>query len=466
MNNRSKYLIKNTAIFALGSLGTKLIAFFLIPLYTNVLTTEQYGIVDLVVTISTIAVPILSLNIAESVMRFDLDKNADKNGNTKIGLTILLFGSLIGLILIPFLRLFDNLSGLRFVVYCYVVLSASTNVLLYDLRGKELLFYYSLGNIIHSLLTAVLNIVFLVVFDLGIKGYLLACIFSFALVSIYAFIVGKDYKAIKEPIDRSKMHQMLKYSLVLIPNSFMWWIIDSSDRIMVTAMVGAAANGIYAVSYKLPTLIATFTSIFTQAWSYSAIREVGTSDEEEYNNRVLKKVVSVSMLIGIIMLCVIKPFLAWYVSESYYDSWKYTPFLILGMVYLTLGSFMATSYTVHKDSFGHLISGSLGATLNIGLNFALIPSLKVYGAAIATCISYIAVFVFRAFHTRKYMRYNILNPEFVKGTVLLLISAILIYSDKLWAQLIQAVCILAALLVYKSIWQPYLRAIKNRISSR
>ena len=79
MNNRTGYLMKNTALFALGNLGTKIISFFLIPLYTKVLTTEQYGIVDLVVTISTIVVPILSLNIAEAVMRFNLDKDADKD---------------------------------------------------------------------------------------------------------------------------------------------------------------------------------------------------------------------------------------------------------------------------------------------------------------------------------------------------------------------------------------------------
>ena len=56
-------------------------------------------------------------------------------------------------------------------------------------------------------------------------------------------------------------------SVVLIPNTFMWWIMNSSDRVMVTYMIGAAANGIYAVSYKLPTLVSTLTGIFNQASS-------------------------------------------------------------------------------------------------------------------------------------------------------------------------------------------------------
>ena len=139
MNNRTGYLIKNTALFALGNLGTKIISFFLIPLYTNVLSTEQYGIVDLVVTISTIVVPILSLNIAESVMRFNLDRDADRNKITKIGLLVLIAGCAVGLLFMPILGLFDKIADIKLMVYFYVIFSASSQVLLYDLRGKELL---------------------------------------------------------------------------------------------------------------------------------------------------------------------------------------------------------------------------------------------------------------------------------------------------------------------------------------
>lgn len=69
-NSRNSYLIKNTIIFTLGNLGSKFISFFLIPLYTNALTTAEYGVVDLVATVGTVAVPLLTLNICESVMRF------------------------------------------------------------------------------------------------------------------------------------------------------------------------------------------------------------------------------------------------------------------------------------------------------------------------------------------------------------------------------------------------------------
>ena len=106
-NSRNSYLIKNTIIFTLGNLGSKLISFFLIPLYTNALTTAEYGVVDLVATVGTVAVPILTLNICESVMRFALDKDANTRKITQIGTGILLIGMMVGLLIFPICRSFD-----------------------------------------------------------------------------------------------------------------------------------------------------------------------------------------------------------------------------------------------------------------------------------------------------------------------------------------------------------------------
>ncbi|MCE6984765.1 flippase, partial [Pseudomonas frederiksbergensis] len=78
-------------------------------------------------------------------------------------------------------------------------------------------------------------------------------------------------------------------------------------------------------------------------------------------------------------------------------------------------------------SFGYLFSGTFGAVFNIAMNFILIPWIGVYGAAIATCISYMLVFVFRLFHTRKYIQYNIKNKEFLIGSPVLILSAGLMF---------------------------------------
>lgn len=457
-NNRNSYLIKNTIIFTLGNLGSKLISFFLIPLYTNTLTTSEYGVVDLVTTVGTVAVPILTLNICESVMRFALDKDANNKKITQIGTNILLIGMVIGLLIFPICRSFDSISQYAIFVYFYVISLAASQLYLCDLRGKELLVYYSIGNVLHTFFIATLNIIFLLVFKEGIEGYLKAYIIANTLTAIYALVVGKGYKSFSfSRIDKDLFIRMAKYSIVLIPNSFMWWIMNSSDRIMVSSMVGIAANGVYAVSYKLPTLVSSLTTIFNQAWSYSAIREEGAVDESEYNNKVFKTLIGIVMLIGIGLVTFMKPFLKFYVAKEYYIAWKYTPFLTIGCVFLTLASFMATSYTVHKDSFGYLFSGMFGAIFNIVMNFVLIPLIDVYGAAIATCISYILVFVFRLFHTRKYIQYKIKNKEFIAGSMILILSSVLMFIDSWYGFVLQCVFLFVAVYLFSDIWFPIIK---------
>lgn len=456
--NRSDYLIKNTIIFTMGNLGSKLISFFLVPLYTYALTATEYGVVDLIVTVGTVAVPVLTLNISEAVMRFALDKDADKKKITQIGTGILIIGMLLGLLIFPICHSFNKISQYSEFVYFYVVALSMSQLYLCDLRGKELLVYYSIGNVLNTFFIATLNILFLVVLKEGIEGYLKAYIIANTLTAIYAIVVGKGYKSFNfSEIDKGLLARMAKYSIVLIPNSFMWWIMNSSDRIMVSSMISVAANGIYAVSYKLPTLVSTLTTIFNQAWSYSAIREEGTADESEYNNKIFKVLIGIVMLTGIGILTFAKPFLSVYVSKEYYIAWKYMPFLTVGCVYLTMASFMATSYTVHKDSFGYLFSGMFGAIFNIVMNFILIPLIGVYGAAIATCISYILVFVFRLFHTRKYIKYNIKNKEFLLGSIILFLSAALMYVDNWSGFGLQCFLLLVVICLFSDIWLPIVR---------
>lgn len=457
-NSRNSYLIKNTMIFTLGNLGSKLISFFLIPLYTNALTTTEYGVVDLIATVGTVAVPVLTLNICESVMRFALDKDANKDKITQIGTNLLLIGMVVGLVIFPICHSFNRISQYSAFVYFYVISLAASQLYLCDLRGKELLVYYSIGNVLHTFFVAALNILFLVVFKGGIEGYLNAYIIANILTATYALIMGKGYRSFSfSGVDKKLLQRMIKYSIVLIPNSFMWWIMNSSDRVMVSSMVGIAANGIYAVSYKLPTLVSTLTTIFNQAWSYSAIREEGTEDENEYNNKIFRTLIGIVMLIGIGLITFMKPFLSIYVAKEYYAAWKYTPFLTVGCVYLTLATFMATSYTVHKDSFGYLFSGMFGAIFNIVMNLALIPLIGVYGAAIATCISYMLVFVFRLFHTRKYIRYNIKNKEFIVGSAILILSACLMFVDNLFGLTLQCALMLIAIYSFSDVWSPMLK---------
>lgn len=443
---RNKYLLKNTVIFSIGNFGTKIISFFLVPLYTNILTTREYGTVDLIYIIGMVLVPLLTLNIGESIMRFALDKDADCDKIMSTGITILIFGAIIGLLILPIANLFENVSDYSIYIYLYTLTLAFSQIFLCYLRGKEFLLKYSIGNIIQSLTIAIFNIIFLIGMKKGIEGYLMAYILANVCTGLYGFWAGKVNLVIKKySIDIELSKNMIKYSVVLIPNSFMWWIMNSSDRMMVSAMISITANGVYAVAYKIPTLLSTITTIFNQAWSYSAIREDESEDKEEYNNRVYDNLVTIVIVVATGLLMIMKPFLSVYVGKEYYAAWHYVPYLIVGFVFMTLGSFIATSYTVHKDSMGFLISGTVGAIINLILNFILIPMMGVSGAAFATCISYFGVFVYRIKDTQKYIKLRVFKRKQICGYALLILSAMTCYLDNCIGQtllVIEFICII------------------------
>lgn len=436
-SQRGKYLFKNSMIFALGNFGTRFISFFLVPIYTNILTTSQYGIIDMIYTVGMVIAPILILNLCEAVLRFPLDDGADYNAIMSTGLAGLLIGGSIGLLLVPCASLFALLKPYVWYLYFYVISFAFSQMMLCGLRGKELLLRYSIGNIIYSLSVATSNIVFLVILHKGIEGYLMAYILSNFVTAIYAFLAGDTLDVISHfRIDRSLTKQMIIYSTLLIPTTFTWWIMDSSDRIMVTTIAGGTENGIYAVAYKLPTLLSTLAAVFNQAWAYSAIREQKSEDRVAYNNKICSNVIAVLLIGASGLMMVMKLFLKIYVGSDYYVAWKYTPVLIIGLLFMNLGSFVATSYTVNKDSKGFLKSGVIGGITNIVLNFLLIPICGAMGAAIATCFSYFTVLVYRMWDTGKYLKLDIVNTKNTAGIVLLIITGFTMFIDSLLGQAI------------------------------
>lgn len=462
MNQRKRYLARNTALFALNSIGTRIITFLLVPLYTKAFTTSEYGTVDLITTIGTILVPIITINIGEAVMRFALDEDANQNDIMSIGIFYAALSFVLGFSSFLIISFFSQISVGGWLVYFYCVSQGLYITFSCNLRGQEKLFQYAVGNILHTLVAAILNILFLIVFKLGINGYFYAYILSNITTFLYCFFAGDVKGTIRKfNIDIKLMRKMVTYAIVLVPNSLMWWIMNSSDHVMVTTMIGIAANGIYAISYKIPSILSSLSTVFNQAWSYSAIHENKSKDSEEFNNSMFDKLVRFQLIITVLLMCLIKPFLRIYVQPAYYEAWKYTPYLLVGYFFLTMGTFLSTIYTVQKDSKGFLISGTVGAILNILLNWLLIPIWGIHGAAFATCFSYISVFLYRAKDTRRYMVIHVFKLEYVVGYILMIITAVSMAIPYNWVYMLLLVEFLLIVAINKTFVLEFLGIIRR-----
>ena len=467
MANRAKYLFNNTLIFAIGNFGTKLISFFLVPIYTYTLSVADYGTADLVTTVSFVMAPMLTLNLSDAVLRFPLDKKGNDNQILTVGIVALLFAHLVGLLMIPLAKQFSNTADFATLMYLYCVTSATSSMMQAFLRGLEKRRQFAFSNILCTACTAGFNILFLVVFDWGVSGYLLAYVLAFLVTTIYsAFVSGLFGRLLHLSFDKKLFMEMFKYAIVLMPSTFMWWIINSSSRVIVTAMLGAAANGILAVAYKIPSIISVIANTFTQAWSYSAIREDDSEDRDQFTSNVFDKLVLSAGLLTLALMMVIRPVTMFYVSPEYACAWQLSSWLLLGNFLLTIGNFLGAPYTVHKDSVGYLATTAVGAVLNVVLMIALIPVLGLYGSVVATLLGYLAVVVFRFFHTRKFIHINVSWARYLPMIVAML--AILVLQSY-FVQYLTAGTVVVALYIlfaYRSLLFAVVKTVKARLIRR
>ena len=193
-----KRLVKDTLIFALGNLGSKVILFFMVPLYTKFLTKEEYGTSDLVFTVAQLLVPFVSLVIFDAVLRFGLEKGADKPSVLKSSFVVIFLGSILTVMVTPAFRLYEPLSEWRWYLCIYVILTMIGNVELNYLKLIDKNKSFAIISILHTLVLAIANVVMLANLHWGIRGYLVATILGSATTVVLSLFPGKIIHALKK----------------------------------------------------------------------------------------------------------------------------------------------------------------------------------------------------------------------------------------------------------------------------
>lgn len=414
--SRNKTLVKNTLVLSLGSVSTKLISFLMVPLYTFVFSPEMFGVIDIIFTMTMIMTPVVALNIHESLMRYSLDKDYNQNDVVKTSFGILIRGIMISLIILPILLLLPIVSEYAFLTFLLIITLTFYYTSQSYLKGVNKIVIYAWGSFLCTFLIAALNLLFLLIFRLEIKGYLLAFILAYFISALVMVFFGGISKKIFDGKYNKKLSlEMIKYSIVLVPNSLMWWIINSSNRIFIAFFIGPAANGIYAIANKIPTLLSNFTSTFQQSWQLSAISEKDSEDIDKYSNNTFYIYYKLVILITSGLLFGYRIVIEIFVNNRFHVAWLYTPLLLLAFAFLSFGSFLGTYYTVNKDSFGMFKSAIAGALSSIISALILIPLLGLQGASISTLIGYTTIFLFRALDTKKYHNWTVFSKEFLIG---------------------------------------------------
>ena len=216
---------------------------------------------------------------------------------------------------------------------------------------------------------------------------------------------------------------MLTYCVPLIPTAVFWWIMGVSDRYLVKWFVGSDANGIYAVAYKMPTILTILATVFMDAWQLSAIAESGDRRAQaRFYARVWDAFFSAVCLCAGGIIAFSPLLIRLLAAESYYDAWRYIPILTLSMIAAAFSSFMGSIYVVTKKSTASLWTSLAGAAANIALDLFLIPRIGVQGAAAATFLGCLLVFLMRTVSVRRLLPFRLAGGKLALGVLVLLVQ--------------------------------------------
>jgi O-antigen/teichoic acid export membrane protein len=431
--DKKKELAKNTFIIFIGRFCTQFVTFLLIPIYTRYLLTSDYGYVDLVQSYVSLLVPIIILRFDSAIFRFLIDYR-EKNTKRKIEIiSSSFFLIFLQMIAVTFVLILIN-SYFHFSYWLAIVLNvifvSFSSYLLQLVRGIGKNIDYSIASIISAVITIVLNVVMLIALKYDGSSILYASAVANIFCSLYLVFKNNLYRYIKiESFNKNTLKEMLRYSIPMIPDGLSWWIVNVSDRTIISFLIGTSANGIYAISSKFSNILSSIFQIFNMSWQESASLHINDSDRDDFFTDILNK----SYLFfysACIFILVCMPFVfSLFIGEKFWTAYVYIPILLLGNLYNALGNITGGVYIAVKQTKQVAKTTIIAAFINIIINLSLIKLFGLYAAAFSTLLSYIVLALYRYIDVKKYVNMRLNLKTLFLTNILFLISSLIYFLN-------------------------------------
>lgn len=452
MNRKNKYttLVSNTFLISIGTFGSKLLTFFMVRFYTEVLTPSDYGTADLIMQGANLLFPVISMGIVEGVFRFALGNPKKRRNIFSAGVWVITGGSAVLAAVTGLTWSADLFDDVLWLMAIYTIASCYHSLCAQFIRAQGKMALYAGQGILNTVLVIGLNILFLLVFKWGIIGYVLSTAVADILCSGFLVFKEKLWQYLTVKPGKGLLAHMLRYSVPLIPTTIFWWITSVSDRYMITAFLGSDANGIYAVAAKIPTLLTLMATIFLEAWQFSAIAESAGERKEHirFYSKIWKIFMSAMFLAGGVVIALSQWEIRVLSADEYYSAWQYIPLLSAAMIFSSFVTFAGSIYVVEKKSLLSFGTSMAGAAVNILLNLILIPTeLGIQGAVIATFSSYFLVFLIRSKNARKLLPFRLYSQRLTVNCMIMAIQIIWLVGELPGWQLVQLIAVGAFLAI-------------------
>lgn len=399
----------------MGKVCTQCVSFFMLPLYTAVLSTSDYGTADLIITYISLFSPLISFQFDQGLFRYLLDCRDDARQQGKLLSTVLLANILqtfiftVGFGLVyAFVR-----NGLLIYLYVLIILQIFQGTLMQFARGIDKTLVYTITSFLSALIHISGNVLLVGIVKIGLPGLFISMVAAGVFCLFYLVIKLRvwDYVNFKD-CEKKDLFSLAKYSLPLIPNQLAWWVINASDRTIVSCFLGTGANGIYSVANKFSSAYISFYNYFNMSWTESVSISINDNDRDAYIKKMSNAFFNViaAMCLGIIA-CM--PFLFPLLVNINYDAaYNHIPILMIAVFFQALQGLYSAVYVALKKTKEIAKTSAFSAVINIAVNVALIRYIGLYAASISTLFAFLTMCVYRYFDIKRYIDFKLYKRNF------------------------------------------------------
>lgn len=456
--NKFRLFIENFLVYGLGGIISKVIPLIMVPIVTRLLPdTTYYGISDLSNTVVSFGSAIAIMGMYDAMYRMFFEKDDDDFKKTVCS-TALLFTLFTSLVVFIIMLLAKDMIAQYFfsdrqyanVVYLSAMatlVGATNSIISAPTRMQNKRKVFLITNTVSPMLSYAVSIPML------LAGYYvialpLAAVVSGVTMEVAFGIMNKKWFDFRK-FDSKLLKQLLIIAVPLLPNFLIYWIFNSSDKVMITNMVGIGAAGVYSVASKLGHASQLIYTAFAGGWQFFAFSTMKEDNQVKSNSMIFE-------YLGIISFITTSFVCAWsylifkiLFTDQYWSGYISAPYLFLAPLLQMLFQVASNQFLVVKKTWPNMLILSSGAILNIILNYTLIPILGIEGASIATLMGYIVSDIICVVVLLR-MELMIISKRFVLASVLMLCFILvwrILFVDNIIVGMIGA-CVFSCLCVW------------------
>lgn len=469
-----KLFLENFLIYGFGGIISKLVPLVMVPIVTRLMPNSSYfGISDMSNTVVSFGSSLAVMGMYDAMYRMFFEKD-DEDYQKEICSTTLIFTLVTSAVIFLIMLVLRDFIADKFfgdTKYTYLVyitaiatlVGATNNIICAPTRMQNKRKVFVVMNALSPLVSYGVSIPLLLTGHYIIALPVAGVISGFSCEVIF-WILNKEWFNFKK-FRIEYLKPLLWIAIPLLPNFLIYWIFSSSDKLMITNLIGTAATGVYSVGGKLGNASQLIYTAFAGGWQFFAFSTMKEKDQVKSNSQIFEYlgIISFVCAMGIFIIC--KPLYELLFTGEYVVGYIVSPYLFLAPLLQMLFQVACNQFLVIKKTWPNIFILSTGAIVNIVLNLVLIPKIGIEGAAIATLVGYVVSDIIVVIVLMK-MRLMVMSIQFVIAT-LLMTGFILLWRFVIGSQML--VSIIVALIIticYGWLYRRDLKMLLEQIRNR